>query len=1264
MLGKAVVLCMLCNTFLRRCLFVWVQVFIVLSCIGDVWGKSSANDDKARLTVEMRTNSRSLFEQITDKALAGLYVDSSKMLSVVSAVQSSILSTEVAKDVALVGRETMHAGELRFTIPDLCTVLCNRLHATLNVDNRLRRVHRRAVPEWLPAAPLLLALSVQEPVYPRSLLPLTTGIADQRHETVRIRAADLIPKPIVVSKHLAAAPLLPVGVSLDKIMVAQVAGAAWKKSATGPVDTVVKNFSTVDKTVRICWRGLLEIIGVSKAQDPPFLVLQPRLGSFIPLLNRALHGKPIAEQQQIRPQLSVNQEKSDIGLTKRQFVLLLISSGVILLVILLMYLRLRCKISDYKRAEQKLMAQLEFQQSMIEAMPYPFVAKDNENRYIVVNRAFEETLGMRRDSVLGYTTLETKVWGTQSVVLHQMVGVSLDDGNFRCVELEFINYAGERRDGLFCISRCTLPNGRQAGAIATMIDVTERRRIEVRARETERRLSDLTGSLPVMIFQLQHDGPMQYSLAYITGGLRRWFGEQKSRYLDDLFAYIDDMDRRRVHAELEHSAYTGEPLQTEFRLLADGEEAWVRAEFIPRFDTHGSAVWNSYWIDVSSEHARIDELARGRDVAEAALKIKNDFLAMMSHEIRTPMNGIIGLVEILERTRLNHEQKQMLSMVHRSAEALLRILDDMLDYLKIEARYLTIEAEPLDLRELVDHAVGLLAGRAHEKGLTVRIGIEPEVAAIALGDGVRIRQILLNLLSNAIKFTSSGRVEVRVSALPFSEHAQLIRLNVIDTGIGIEADAQERLFDPFVQAESTTAHHFGGTGLGLAICQQLIKLMEGTLTLSSTVGIGTTMTVQFVMPVEQSCYPASCISGQRGIVICSDVVLAQALIGFGRALGLELEHIAPEAIGDLAEAVLASTNCVIAEHGIDLSVAAIPSGRVIWLTEEPQFAEALSSGERLQMSANPISWQEFREVCESIFSDKSTRVLYDPEPVYMGVGAREQAIKLGRFVLVAEDHPVNQELIRHQLALLGFACDVVDNGAAALIALEHTTYHYLITDCHMPNLSGYELAQRVREREKNQGGAHLPILGVTANNASEEQYRCLEAGMDACLVKPTRLATLREHLVGWRDGAAVHSSADTRDERAYSLNSSAVESDWQSEIDDFADMWTYWNEDETAKSSLLNTFITALWADLREFENLLGRPDEQSFIKWHHRVLGAAVVLRYQPLLDMLEGFRCEIEGASTDELYASGRLLSDRCRVVLERMEQHAAQLEQAADQ
>ena len=257
-----------------------------------------------------------------------------------------------------------------------------------------------------------------------------------------------------------------------------------------------------------------------------------------------------------------------------------------------------------------------------------------------------------------------------------------------------------------------------------------------------------------------------YSFPYIGGDTRHLFGADLATLGNDQAAglsLIHADDKRSVLDAIERSALTLEPVHTEFRSIVDDGRRWIRADLVAHREADGVVVWSGYWVDASVEHARADELAAARDAAEAASRAKDDFLAMMSHEIRTPMNGVLGLVEVFENTPLNADQSQMLGMIQDSASALLQILDDLLDYSKIEAGRLTIESMPIDLRELVDNAVGLLAGRAHEKGLRVRVDVSPDIAASVRGDSVRLRQVLFNLLSNAIKFTMKGEVALSVN---------------------------------------------------------------------------------------------------------------------------------------------------------------------------------------------------------------------------------------------------------------------------------------------------------------------------------------------------------------------------------------------------------------------------------------------------------------------------------------------------------------------
>ncbi|SAL43757.1 two component regulatory system sensor kinase [Caballeronia terrestris] len=893
---------------------------------------------------------------------------------------------------------------------------------------------------------------------------------------------------------------------------------------------------------------------------------------------------------------------------------------------------------------------------MMEVVPYPLVAKDLDNRYIAVNRAFEEALGVRREEIIGRSTVDVMPWGsTYSEQIHQLSALSIATGTRQQVELEFCDRHGQQRHGLFWTGTFNAADGAMAGIVGTMIDISDIRDAEMRARENERRLHDVTRSLPAVVFQLRRAPDGSLSFPYIGGDTRPLFGVDLLDLGADQLACLSQIhheDKGTLRDVIERSALTLEPVHAEFRSTADDGKRWVRAVLAARREDDGSVVWSGYWVDASIERARADELARARDTAEAASRAKDDFLAMMSHEIRTPMNGVLGLVEVFENTPLNPDQAQMLGMIQDSASALLQILDDLLDYSKIEAGRLSIESTPIDLRELVDNAVGLLAGRAHEKGLRVRVDVAPEVAASVCGDSVRLRQVLFNLMSNAIKFTMKGEVALRVQMAEARGAEQIIELCVEDTGIGIAADAQAGLFEPFVQAETSTTRRFGGTGLGLTICHKLVELMGGTLHLRSEVGVGTRMTVRLAMLVDTVNYQIDGLRGKKGIIAIDDARVARALVDYGQALGLELR-------------VLSRTDDTLKRartfDGVELVFLsdahkdALPvKSRVIHVTEKPKPTGYRILDDDIRVSVNPISWRGLGAACVAALTGLPQIVSRATAGVETNMQApdRDKALKSGRLVLVAEDHPVNQELIRHQLSLLGFACDVAHDGAEALAALKNTRYGFLITDCHMPNMTGYELARRVRTSELGTS-RRLPILGITASTAPEEPRMCREAGMDDCLVKPTRLATLRDHLHRWRTVDAPEPIEQKIERKpATSMASMSPMSDAELDLTYMTQLWG----SETTVKALLDSFVSSFRDDLATLKPLLENGSVERLREWHHRVFGAASVLQYRPLLAALEAFRSDLSEKSRVQRRDDGKALIARCEILLERIETQCA--------
>jgi two-component system, NarL family, sensor histidine kinase EvgS len=949
-----------------------------------------------------------------------------------------------------------------------------------------------------------------------------------------------------------------------------------------------------------------------------------------------------------------------------------IAFGVALLVTLHAYVLLQREMRRRRRAEQILARQVELQDTMMEMIPYPLVARDLDNRYIAVNRAYEETTGRQRAGVIGRATSSIAAWGADnSRLVDELCRRTLSEGDSQRIELLFERPGGEPRHGIFWTRLCRDAHDVPFCVLGTMIDITEIRRAELRARESERLLADVTSSLPAIVFQLRRAPDGAYTFPYLGGDTRRLLGDEalrlaRARALD--LTRVHRHDRAYLFALLEGSAHDLVPVNAEFRYHGAAGLLWVRAEFMPRRADDGAVLWTGYAVDANLEHTRADELARARDLAEAGSRAKDDFLAMMSHEIRTPMNGVLGLVEVLGRTPLNADQTQIVGMVHESAGALLQILDDLLDYSKIEAGRLVIVNEPFELRELVDNAVGLLAQRAHEKGLKVRVDIGSEVAARLRSDSVRLRQILFNLLSNAIKFTPSGEVSVSVATMQRVDAAtslparQRLALTVADTGIGIAPEAQPQLFEPFVQAESSTTRRFGGTGLGLTICRRLAALMGGTLELTSVPGRGTAVTLQIELPIETRSAHANGLVGKRAYVLCDDSRLAAALTHFGTSLGMhmtrvtraELDARPAASLADRADLVLASDSYVsgLPEHGVP----------VIHLTEKPKPTGYRIAENGVRVSVNPLSWRGLSAACATALAapPAAPACSASGSGVALVTPERESERAAGRLILVAEDHPVNQELIRHQLALLGFACDVVNDGAEALAALEAHRYGCLITDCHMPNVSGYDLARRVRAIEQERGdGGRLPILAITANTAPENLQLCHAAGMDDCLVKPTRVATLRVHLARWFGADDAHGLPDESAAVALCANPAVAvpAAAGNGEPLDLARMTQVWGSEATVKA-LLESFVSAVRDDLNALPPLLETAEIARMRAWHHRLAGAVGVLHYPAMLALLETYRRHMNTHTPVQLRDEGLALVHTCHAMLNDIEKQAALL------
>lgn len=608
---------------------------------------------------------------------------------------------------------------------------------------------------------------------------------------------------------------------------------------------------------------------------------------------------------------------------------------------------------------------------------------------------------------------------------------------------------------------------------------------------------------------------------------------------------------------------TGHAYHDETAVLSEASFSWT---FCPVL-TH--SIVRGYATDMTSVHKTqqalqlsADQLRRSNrlldqalDEAKESARVKTAFLATVSHELRTPMNGVIGMTSLLMETPLTTEQQSYAETIRQCGEALLQLINDVLECSKIEAGKLELECLDFNLRTTVEQVLAQFAERAETKGLELTGLVHAAVPMGLKGDPGRLRQILTNLVANAVKFTDKGEVTLQAYLKEDLPDTAVIRFEVTDSGIGISPDTQAKLFRPFVQADSSTTRKYGGTGLGLSICKQLVELMGGQIGVRSAAGQGSifwcTARLQKQAGSPRAILPTGDLSGKRVLIVDDNesnrLILHHLVSGWGMVD--DLAEDAESALHRIAEAKqrglpydLAILDVIMpGKDGLQLAreLQRHPAGsgiRLVVMTSMLQrgHAEQARQAGAMGYLPKPVRHDELRDCLRTVLGLPEGQAPKDTQThsVVPQLVTRHTVAEnvQHRRILVVEDNIVNQKLAVRMVEKLGYQPDVVENGQEALTALAKGDYAAILMDCQMPIMDGYETTRNIREHEQRRCDAqsettaafHIPIIAVTANAMQGDRERCLAAGMDDYLAKPIKLDELRSTLTRWASAPPDH----------------------------------------------------------------------------------------------------------------------------------------------
>ena len=763
-------------------------------------------------------------------------------------------------------------------------------------------------------------------------------------------------------------------------------------------------------------------------------------------------------------------------------------------------------------------------ESLVNALPLCLLIKDTSGRRLFANKAYLEFRGKSADEIIG--KVDADLFPAKMAELY-----SADDQRvlLHGETLHNIEESRDRTGAIRWIERIKCPicddDGNITGLQLVFWDVTDR----VQAREEldfERHLlNTMLVNLPDSIYFKD----LESKFIRISTAMAKKFGFQSS---DDVLGKTDADIFTAEHAEAALSdemqiIETGEPLvdRIEKETWRDRNDSWCISTKMPFHDSEGRTI-GTFGIsrDITELVQSQKELKEARERADKANRAKSEFLANMSHEIRTPMNAITGMSELLAQTALSDEQRDYVDLVRESADSLLRLLNDILDFSRIEARKLTIESAPFNIRDLVEKTARTLAIRAGEKQLELTCRVAPDVPERLVGDSHRLRQVLINLVGNSIKFTEEGEVRIDVMldpSAPSDASQPPVLFRVSDTGMGIPREKQAAVLQAFTQADTSTTRRYGGSGLGLAICRELVKLMQGNLWLESEPGKGTTFAFAIPMTVASDVRlpPAQRLTSLvdlEVLVVDDNSTNRRILDEILKAWQLHptLANDGPEALRKIKTAKQTGKSFRLAV--LDFMMPNMDGFELAEQIRKEHSADdmkliilssATHSDHAKRCSDVGVERYMTKPVVQSELLDTLLQIMGIEEHFVADTG--DDPIECPAMkILVAEDGLANQHVAVGLLKAAGHQATIASDGNEAVSKWRDGDFDAILMDMHMPEMDGLEATRTIR-REEQQSSGHIPIIALTAAAMEEDAIACREAGMDDYLTKPIHPRSLQ-----------------------------------------------------------------------------------------------------------------------------------------------------------